>query len=99
MRFGRGYQGMYGMHFGGFMIIPCIIITLILIVVLVYLFNKLIRKKDFHGNSTSTVNTPLLPTTDTTAKALEILNIRYANGEITEEEYNKKKENILHQIQ
>lgn len=99
MRFGRGYQGMYGMHFGGFMIIPCIIITLILIVVLVYLFNKLIKKKDFRGNSTSTVNTPLLPTVDTTAKALEILNIRYANGEITEEEYNKKKENILHQIQ
>ncbi|GLC31978.1 SHOCT domain-containing protein [Clostridium omnivorum] len=99
MRFGRGYQGMYGMHFGGFMIIPCIIITLILLVVLVYLFNKLIRKKDFHGNSVNAANVPSVPTMDTTAKALEILNIRYANGEITDEEYNAKKETILHQVQ
>jgi putative membrane protein len=94
MRFGHGYQGMNGMHYGGFMIVPCIIITLILLIVLVYLFNKLIRKKDFHGNIANTTSLPPVTTVDTTAKALEILNIRYANGEITEEEYNLKKQNL-----
>ena len=69
---------------GGFMMIPMILLTIILIVALVYIVTRLCKKGHINGFSE-----------DTTSKALETLNNRYANGELTDEEYKNKKELLL----
>lgn len=69
---------------GGFMMIPMILLTIILIIALVYIVTRLCKKGHINGSSE-----------DTTSKALETLNNRYANGELTDEEYKNKKELLL----
>jgi len=89
MRYGPGYSGM---NFGIFIIIPAILFTIILIIALIYLLIRILKYGHLNGHCFSTANLGL---TDSTSKALEILNIRYANGEITDEEHTIKKEQIL----
>ena len=81
-----------GMHNGGFMMIPAILITIILAIVLIYLIVRIVKGAHLHGHPFKVAN---LEVTDNTSKALEILNIRYANGEIADEEYTTKKEQLL----
>ena len=86
------------MHYGGFMIIPAILFTVILVIV-IYLLIRMLKQGRLHGHSFTAANLAgNSEVTDSTSKALEILNIRYANGEVTDEEYTTKKEHILKQI-
>ena len=92
MRYAHGYPGM---NPSGFMMIPAILFTIILIIVLVYLVVRIIKQGHVHGHSFTKAS---LGVVDNTSKALEILNVRYANGEITDEEYVSKKEQLLKQV-
>jgi len=80
------------MHYGGFMMIPAILFTIILIIVLAYLIVKIFKQGHLHGHSFTQGNSQVA---DNTSKALEILNMRYANSEITDDEYATKKEQLL----
>jgi putative membrane protein len=82
---GYGYFDGYGGGTGGFIMMGIgFLIFLIIISVLIFLAVRLIKAV------TSSYNPP------SANKALDILNERYAKGEIDEEEYLKKK-NILNQ--
>lgn len=84
--------GYSGMHYSGLMIIPSILCTLFFTILIVYLLVKIIRNGKLHGQYFHGTNFGMA---NSTAKTLEILNIRYVNSEITDEEYNTKKEQIL----
>lgn len=79
----------------GYMLFPSILFTIILIIALIYIVFRIInyaysdqfRKKSV--NSSKSENTSSI--------AIEILNERYAKGEITEEEYKAKKDFISKQ--
>lgn len=75
---GFGYGGLGGGGF--FMMIPMILIF----AVLLYLVFKAIDNRNTHFTSNNT----------SSSKALNILNERYAKGEISEEEYISKKQKI-----
>jgi putative membrane protein len=89
----HGAGGIYGMHHGfGMMgmaggMIMFMILLVVLVVVTIVWFSK---------NGSHKVNeSQYRPTTD---RSLEILNERYALGEIADEEYNKKKMEIKKNI-
>jgi len=84
--------GYTGMHYSGLMIIPSILCTIFFTILIIYLLVRIIKHGKFHSQYFNGTNFGL---TDSTTKALEILNIRYANSEITDEEYNTKKEQLL----
>ena len=69
--------------YGVLMMIPMIVIFIAFIYLLVKIFNN----SDRHTSIRQPQNNSL--------KAIDILNERFANGEITEEEYKNKKEQIL----
>ena len=89
---GYGYPRM---HYGGFMMIPSILCTLIFTILIIYFLVRIIKHGKFHGHDFHGTSFGL---TDSTTKALEVLNIRYASGEVSDEEYNTKKEQILKKI-
>ena len=84
-----------GMNPSGFMMIPAILFTIILTIILVYLIVRIIKQGHVQGHFFTKAS---LGVADSTSKALEILNVRFANGEITDEEYVTKKEHLLKQI-
>jgi len=82
--FGVGSYGIRGYGFGGphiLMMIGIILVTL-MIVYFIYKTNQ--------NRSSNMAYEKITP------KAIEILNERFANGEIDEEEYRLKKSQILH---
>lgn len=85
-------NGYPGMHYNGLMMIPTILGTLIFTVIIIYFLVRIIRHGKLHGHYFNERN---FGVTDSNTKAIEILNIRYANSEITDEEYNTKKEQML----
>lgn len=88
---GAGF--IYGMHhgFGMMGMAGGIVMFMILLVILAVVAIVWFSKNGSHKNGESQVH----PTTD---RSLEILNERYALGEITDEEYNKKKMEIRKNI-
>ncbi len=87
--YNNGYEGMYNC---GYMMIPTILLSIILLIIIVYWVAKFVRHKNLYDQS---FNKQKFELVDNTSKALEILNIKYANSEIDEEEYTHKKEQIL----
>lgn len=89
----HGVGFMYGMHhgFGMMGIAGGMIMFMILLVILVVVAIVWFSKNGSQKNNESQVR----PTTD---RSLEILNERYALGEIADEEYNKKKMEIRKNI-
>ncbi|WP_238881810.1 SHOCT domain-containing protein [Clostridium sp. YIM B02551] len=80
---GLGYGRFGGYGYGGagfFMMIPMIIILLLVI----YFVYKAINKKDISSVANRT-----------SSNAIDILNERFAKGEISEEEYRARKEQLL----
>ena len=80
---GFGFGGFRGYGYGGpnfFMMIPMLIIFL----VAVYFIYKVISSKNLN-----------LAVDKSSSKAIDILNERFASGEINEEEYKTKKSQIL----
>ncbi len=71
---------MYGYGFGGFWMMPFMLICIAIVVLIVVL---VMRSSGNHK------------TTNYNNKALEILDSKLASGEITEEEYQRKKQLIL----
>jgi putative membrane protein len=84
--------GYPGAHYGGWMMFPSIMCMLVFTILIVYLLARFVRNGKRQGNYFNGTNFGL---TNSTTKALEILNVRYVNGEISDEEYNNKKEQIL----
>lgn len=82
----HGSGWMYGMHhgFGMMGMAGGMVMFMILLVVLAVVAIVWFSKNGSHKNNESQVR----PATD---RSLEILNERYALGEIADEEYNKKK--------
>ena len=79
--FGYGRFGGYGQGGAGFiMMIPMLIILLLVI----YFVYKAISRKDVN-----------LAVNRTSSNAVDILNERFAKGEISEEEYRARKEQLL----
>ena len=84
--FNNGYDGFWGFHMIGGMIVG-LIVLIAFIVLVVYVVNKLTNtyiqsRKNFDLKSEAD-------------DALRILNMRFANGEITEEEYERKKKLLI----
>jgi putative membrane protein len=82
-RFGVGGYGFGGYGYGGpnfFMMIP----TLIIFLVIAYFIYKAISSKNLN-----------LAVDKASSKAMDILNERFAKGEINEEEYKLKKSQVL----
>jgi putative membrane protein len=76
----------YPVHHG-FMMLPFTIFSIILMIILVLVIIKLVKK---YGKGQHFIFKEITET-----KPLEILNERFAKGEISEEEYLNKKEHIL----
>jgi len=74
-----GMNGFFGMGFGWFWWLLIIILVVIVVLVLV---NRSNRNRDIHGNTGSKDN------------ALDILEKRYANGEIDTQEYRQRKREL-----
>jgi len=91
----NGYPGMHYSN-NGFMTIPSILcaifFTILFTILIICLIIMIVRHRKIHGHTFSERTFGL---NNATTKALEILNIRYANSEITDEEYNAKKEQLL----
>ena len=89
----RFYNDGYGMHMQG-MVFACVIV-LVLTAAVIYL---VVRQNNLK-NKQSINEKILLVNEDNkqvdTSKAVELLNEKLVNGEITEEEYTRKKELIL----
>lgn len=83
MCYGFGGSGGFGFGFLGFLI------TIIVICAIVYFAYKIFR----NNNNENKFN--LSKSDNLNNKALEILNERYSKGEISDEEYNFKKNQIL----
>jgi len=92
MRQGGYNNGYEGMHNCGYMMIPTILLSIILLIIIIYMVIKFVKHKNLYSQSLTKNNIELV---DNTSKALEILNIKYANGEINDEDYTRKKEQIL----
>ncbi|MBC8061409.1 MAG: SHOCT domain-containing protein [Clostridiaceae bacterium] len=82
------------MHYNyhGSMMIPSILCTIFFTMLIIFLIVRIVKPGKshwnyFHGKS--------FGENEGTTKAIEILNIRYANSEITDEEYIIKKEHLL----
>jgi putative membrane protein len=92
MRFSRG--GFYG-YDRGFHMLGMLIIMFIIVVFIGALIFVVIKHRNFkklglgYGYGKANIETPI-----NNNKAMEILNEKFALGEITEEEYIKKKELI-----
>lgn len=105
MRFNGMRGGGLGMNiFGGFILIGLILLLLIAVSVLIYFVVKLLKNITKlnglilqQGKPMNTDNTVISGnmTGNSTSSAMNILNERYAKGEISEEEYNAKKASIL----
>lgn len=101
MRYLQGHPRMgYSGGGRGFMMIPMALMCLLVLIVFAYVVYKVVKHLQahkfgyIHEQSTKAQETTT-PPIDTTMKALEILNERFAKGEILEEEYKSKKELIL----
>lgn len=82
-RFGVGGYGFSGYGYGGPNIIMMIGVILILSAIVYFIYK------------TNQSKSPSMAYEKGSPKALEILNERFANGEINEEEYKAKKNQIL----
>ncbi|BCS82287.1 SHOCT domain-containing protein [Anaerocellum diazotrophicum] len=81
--FYNDFDGLWGLHMiGGFIV--GILFLIVLVVVIIYAINKFSQLY----MQTKKNNLQSFSPED---EALKILNIRFANGEITEEEYERKK--------
>ncbi|MBL4931778.1 SHOCT domain-containing protein [Clostridium paridis] len=78
---GYGRFGGYGYGGAGFLMMIPMVIILLLVIYFVY---KAINKKDIS-----------LAANRTSSNAIDILNERFAKGEISEEEYRARKEQLL----
>ena len=100
MRYLQGHPRMgYSGGGRGFMMIPMALMCLLFLIVFAYVVYKVVKHLQahklghVHGQSSKTQDATA--SVDITVKALEILNERFAKGEILEEEYKSKKELIL----
>lgn len=82
-RFGVGGYGFGGYGFGGPHIIMMIGVILILLAIVYFVY------KSSQNRNSNVAYEKISP------KAIEILNERFANGEINEEEYRSRKDQIL----
>ncbi len=87
--FYNDFDGLWGLHMiGGWLV--GILFLIVLVVIIIYAINKFsqlymqTRKNGLQSSSPED-------------EALRILNMRFANGEITEEEYERKKKLLLSQ--
>ncbi|MCJ7688170.1 MAG: SHOCT domain-containing protein [Clostridiaceae bacterium] len=77
-----GYGVGYGVGYGGMFMM---LIPIVLVAIIVYAIYKLIGHANNNGHYNNIRGN----------SALDILNERFARGEITEEEYNQKRDMIL----
>jgi uncharacterized membrane protein len=88
----RFYNDGYGMHMQG-MMFACIIFLVLTAVVVYFLIRQSnLKNKQINKDKTLFVNEENRQVD--TSKAIEMLNEKLVNGEITEEEYTRKKELI-----
>ncbi len=92
--YGGGYYGMMGSGWGwgiamiGMMVVP--LVVLVLLVLLVLLFAGALSPREMHLAYVPAATAPMLART-----ALEILNVRYAQGEISQDEYLRIKSDLI----
>lgn len=84
--FYNGFDGFWGFHMIGGMILG-IIFLIAFIALIVYIVNKLSHV--YLQSKTASKQK------EVDSEALRILNVRFANGEITEEEYERKKKLLM----
>jgi uncharacterized membrane protein len=108
MMFGRGFSGNYGGNYGNFggrgydvlgrfgfipiglcILMAVVFITLIAVLVFVLVHNK-------HKSNTMNPTNPINPTNPANQSAVELLKLQYVRGEISEEEFIRRK-NLLNQ--